>query len=39
MSWLKWIVAARALKEIHLHYVAKWMRCAPHFAAATWIAL
>ncbi len=27
------------LKETHLHYVAKWMRCAPHFAAATWIAL
>src|ERR1700726_4748618 len=27
------------LKEIHLHYVAKWMTCAPHFAAATWIAL
>ena len=28
-----------ALEEIHLHYVAKWMTCAPHFAAATWIAL
>src|SRR5258706_4119721 len=27
------------LKEIHLHYVAKWMTCAPHFATATWIAL
>src|SRR5258705_13616592 len=27
------------LKEIHLHYVAKWVNCGPHFAAATWIAL
>src|ERR1700747_2412871 len=40
-AWRK-LRAARPrelLKEIHLHYVAKWMTCAPHFAAATWIAL